>query len=582
LYIVLASIEQLNYTYNHMLLLLISFLAGILTILAPCVLPLLPIIVSGSISGDAKERARPYIIAISLVSSIILFTLLLKVSTVLINVSPNVLTDISGGLLVALGVIAIVPELWEKLMVRLNWQAASQRFLGKGERNKGKYAGPILIGVALGPIFSSCSPTYAFILASVLPKSFAGGLIYLIIYSIGLVLALLVISLAGREIIVRFSWAIDTHSFFRRLLGVVFVLIGILIIGGQEIKIETWVANRLPFDETKIEQLLLAKQHKQSFVTSNTNSSVLNVQPPTPAPELQSLTNWTNSPPLTLAQLKGKVVLVDFWTYSCINCIRSIPYVEKWYQAYQSKGLVVIGVSTPEFAFEHNPANVQAAVKKDGITYPVALDNNYGTWNAFNNDSWPAEYLIDKDGNIRYVSLGEGDYDKTEKAIQALLGLSVSLQTPTSNVPVAQQQTPETYFGTNRAQNYEGIPALSDGTNSFMAASPLNQNAWTLGGSWQIDPESITSNGASATLTFSISAKDAYVVAGTVDGQNRSVAVSLPDANAGQYGADAPNGTVTVGNSKLYHIVSLSKLGQTTVTLRVPKGVTLYTFTFGS
>jgi cytochrome c biogenesis protein CcdA/thiol-disulfide isomerase/thioredoxin len=568
-----------------MLLLLISFVAGVLTILAPCVLPVLPVIIGGSVGGTAKEKARPYIIGASLAVSIVVFTLLLKVSTLLINLSPDALNWLSGGLLVALGIASVLPELWEKLVIQLNWQAASQRFLGKGERNKDKYAGPVLIGVALGPVFASCSPTYAFILASVLPRSFGAGLIYLVVYTIGLALALLAVSLAGRKFIARLSWAVDTHSLFRRLLGVVFILIGIGIIAGYEVKVETWVANRLPFDETKVERVLLAKQPRTSLLRklsqSASDSSALNVQS-TPAPQLQGLTNWINSPPQTLAQLKGKVVLVDFWTYSCINCIRSLPYVEKWYQTYHANGLVVLGINTPEFAFEHNPNNVAAAVKRDGITYPVALDNDYATWNAFNNNSWPADYLIDKAGNIRYVSLGEGDYDKTERAIQTLLGINKPLQTPASNVPITQSQTPETYFGTNRAQNFVGNPALASGTNTFHPASSLAQNNWTLGGSWQISPEYITSNDSRATLAFHVSAKDVYVVASTTDGQAASIGVSLPSNVAGQYGSDAPNGQAAITGSRLYHIVALHQAGDTTVTLTVPPNVSLYTFTFGS
>jgi cytochrome c biogenesis protein CcdA/thiol-disulfide isomerase/thioredoxin len=568
-----------------MLLLIISFIAGMLTILAPCVLPVLPVIVGGSIGGKTKEKARPYIIVASLAGSIIFFTLLLKVSTILINLSPNFLTDFSGGLLILLGLAALVPELWEAMIVRLNWQAASQRFLGKGEKNKGKYVGPILIGLALGPVFASCSPTYAFILASILPSSFLAGIIYLVAYTLGLVLALLLVSVAGREFISRFSWAVDTHSLFRRALGVVFILIGVAVISGYQVKAETWVANHLPFDETRIERVLLAKQTKNSIIhklsQSASGSNVLNVQP-TPAPEFQGLTNWINSPPLTMSQLKGKVVLVDFWTYSCINCIRTLPYIEKWYSAYQDKGLVIVGVNTPEFAFEHNPDNVQAAVKKDGILYPVALDNNYDTWNAYNNDSWPADYLIDKSGNIRYVSQGEGDYDKTEKAIQQLLGIKAPLQTPGGTVPITQDQTPETYFGTNRAQNYTGLPDLNNGTANFQTASPLDQGQWTLGGSWQISQDSITSNSDTSKLTFHANAKDIYMVASGASAADQSVGVSLAGAAAGQYGNDVSGGNVTVNGSRLYHIVSLKQAGDTTVTLTVPKGVSLYTFTFGS
>lgn len=568
-----------------MLLLLISFVAGVLTILAPCVLPVLPVIIGGSVGSTVKDRARPYVIAAALAGSIVVFTLLLKVSTLLINLSPNVLTDISGGLVIALGLVSVLPEAWDRLVIRLNWQAASQRWLGKGDRNKDKYIGPVLVGIALGPVFASCSPTYAFILASVLPHSFLSGFIYLVAYSLGLVLTLLVISLAGRRYISRFSWAIDTHSLFRRIIGVAFVLIGLVIITGHEVSVETWVANHLPFDETKIERVLLAKQDKSSLVhnisSAVSGGSVLNVQP-APAPEFQGLTNWINSPPLTMSGLRGKVVLVDFWTYSCINCIRSIPYVEKWYQTYYDQGLVVVGVNTPEFAFEHNPANVAAAVARDGITYPVALDNNYDTWNAFNNDSWPADYLIDQQGNIRYVSLGEGDYNKTEKAIQTLLGINRPLQTPTSNVPVSPDQTPETYFGTNREQGYVGQPALNDSTATFTTAHSLQSDQWSLGGTWQINQENITSQSATSTLTFNVTAKDVYVVAGSANNQPESVAVGLPAADAGQYGSDVTDGHVMISGSRLYHIVSLHQFGSTTVTLTVPAGVSLYTFTFGS
>jgi cytochrome c biogenesis protein CcdA/thiol-disulfide isomerase/thioredoxin len=570
-----------------MLLLLISFVAGVLTILAPCVLPVLPIIIGGSIGGHGRERARPYIIGASLAGSIIFFTLLLKVSTILVSVPPDVLNYVSGGLLIALGLAAALPAVWEKLVIYLNFQAASQRLLGKSERNRSKYLGPILTGVALGPVFASCSPTYAFILASVLPGSFAAGLIYLITYTIGLALALLVISLGGKQILTRYNWAVDTHSIFRRALGVLFIIIGVVILAGFQVRVETWVANHLPFDETRIERILLAKQDRKTIYkkahSTNPNDGVLNVQP-TPAPQFAGLTNWINSKPLTLSQLKGKVVLVDFWTFSCVNCIRTIPFLEKVYQTYADKGFVIVGVNTPEFAFEHNPANVAAAVARDGITYPVALDNNYDTWNAYDNDSWPADYLIDTQGDVRYVSLGEGGYSQTEKAIQALLGLNTQLQSSKLNttVPVTQNQTPETYFGTNRDSDYVGTPSLSDMTATFHAAATLGKNNWSLNGSWQINPEYITSESDSSTLSFHINAKDVYVVAGTPAGQTSTVAITLPASVTGQYGSDAPNGQALINGSRLYHIVSLSQMGDPTITLQVPKGVSLYTFTFGS
>jgi cytochrome c biogenesis protein CcdA/thiol-disulfide isomerase/thioredoxin len=568
-----------------MLLLIIAFFAGILTILAPCVLPVLPVIIGGSISGGKKDKLRPYVIGASLAFSIIFFTLILKFSTFLVGISSFTLSWISGILLIGLGIVAIWPDLWEKLMIRFNWQAASQRLLGKGGQNKNRFIGPILIGLALGPVFASCSPTYAFILASVLPISFFAGLIYLVIYSIGLALALLLISLGGKKLISKYTWAIDIHSLFRRMLGLLFVIIGVAIISGYQVTAETWVANHLPFDETRIERVLLAKQQKSNLFHNISNNfsraNVLNVQA-TQAPELQGLTNWINSSPLTLQQLRGKVVLVDFWTYSCINCIRSIPYVEKWYQTYKDKGLVVLGINTPEFAFEHNPNNVASAVKRFGITYPVALDNNYDTWNAFQNSSWPADYLIDQSGNVRYVSLGEGDYGTTEQAIQVLLGINQPLKTAKFNVPISSSQTPETYFGTNREAGYIGSPNLNTETANFQPESNLSDNSWTLSGKWTISPEYITSNSSASTLKFNVNAKDVYMVAGSANNQPAQVVVNLPSPQSSQYGSDAPNGVVAISGSRLYHIVSLSKTGTTTVTLTVPKNVSLYTFTFGS
>jgi cytochrome c biogenesis protein CcdA/thiol-disulfide isomerase/thioredoxin len=565
-----------------MLLLIISLAAGVLTILAPCVLPLLPVIIGGAVTGEAANKARPYLIAGALAVSIIIFTLALKVSTILVGLSPSVLTWLSGGLLVALGAIMAAPEAWEKLMLILNLQAASDRLLDRTGHTRGRLLGPILIGVALGPVFTSCSPTYAFILASVLPRSFASGLVYLAAYTAGLVAALLAAALVGRRLTVHLGWAVNTHSVFRRLFGVLVIIVGLAVITGREVGAEVWIANHLPFDEAKIEQALLSGQTGSTLMSKPTTaSSVLNVEP-TPAPAFAGLTNWINSPPLTLASLHGHVVLVDFWTYSCINCLRTLPYVEKWYATYHNQGLVIIGVSTPEFAFEHDPANVAAAVKKDGILYPVALDNNYDTWNAFNNDSWPADYLIDKSGDIRYVSLGEGDYPTTEKAIQELLGVNQALTTPTSDVPIGQDQTPETYFGTNRDSDFMGNPGLANGTATYKPQANLGLNDWTLSGSWQVAGQSITSTSANSKLTFNVSAKDVYMVAGSANNQPAVLTVGLPAASSGDFGSDAPGGHAAITGSRLYHIVSLPQAGTTTVTLTVPAGVSLYTFTFGS
>ena len=573
-----------------MLLFIICILAGALTVLAPCVLPVLPVIIGGSLDKKAtKQSKRPYIVAAGLVGSIVVFTLLLKASTALVNLSPHVLTDVSGGIVIALGLASLFPKAWDQLLIRTGWQAKAQRLLGTSEQNTNEYAGPLLTGVALGPVFSTCSPTYAFILASVLPRNFGTGLIYLLAYCVGLAATLLVVVVLGKKAIGNAGWLLDTHGWFRRAFGALFILIGIAIIAGWLVSAELWVARHSPISSTRIEQSLLNTTVKNDKIKTTKNSkqadavdpSLFNVPGKVAAPELAGLTDWINSNPQTLESLKGKVVLLDFWTYSCINCIRTLPYVQQWYSTYKDQGFVVLGIHTPEFAFEHVPSNVQDAAKKYGLTYPIALDNNYGTWNAFGNNSWPAHYLIDREGNVRDVHLGEGDYDKTEKAIQALLGSKGPVKSKTAAVTFNKQQTPETYLGSARTEGFVGTPSLAAGkVATYSAADNLPVNRWTLSGRWKEESEHITSSADGSTLQFHVQAKDVYVVASTADGKPGSFSVSLPGGDTA-YGADAPNGQVTVNGSRLYHVVSLPAFGQTTATFIVPAGVSLYAFTFG-
>jgi cytochrome c-type biogenesis protein len=241
-----------------MLLLLLSFFAGILTVFAPCVLPLLPVIIGGSVGGDKEtSKLRPYIIAASLIISLVLFTLLLKATTALLGVDPAVWRYLSGGIVVGLGIVTVFPAIWEQAIGRLGWQAKSQEALSAGYKNKGKYIGPILIGAALGPVFTSCSPTYAFVVASVLPSSFIAGLFYLLAYSAGLALVLLAISLFGQRFLKKFKWAANPHSGFRRGLGIVFIVVGIAIITGFDKQIEAWLLLNGPLWYVELDQNLL-------------------------------------------------------------------------------------------------------------------------------------------------------------------------------------------------------------------------------------------------------------------------------------------------------------------------------------
>lgn len=262
-----------------------------------------------------------------------------------------------------------------------------------------------------------------------------------------------------------------------------------------------------------------------------------NVSIPYPAPEL-SLSDWINSEPLTMESLRGKVVLIDFWTYSCINCQRTLSYLSDWYAKYHDDGLVIIGVHAPEFAFERVPENVAKAVKEAGIKYPVGLDNDYSLWNAYRNRYWPAKYFIDREGRVRHTHFGEGAYDESERVIRGLLGLTgeASVTIEQSTKPVSREQSPETYLGSSRRANFK-----EDSTN-------LEANEWTLSGSWQTERQYVESRG-DAGLSYKFNAKDVYLVlsgSGTVD--IRMDGAIPPDTE------DVSGGTLRVDGSRLYHI----------------------------
>lgn len=567
-----------------MFLLFGAFIAGILTVLAPCVLPLLPVIIGGSVTGDQKNRKRPLVIAAALAVSIIVFTLILKATTVLINVPPSYFTYISGGIIILLGVATLFPGAYGRAIAALGIEGASQKALGKGFTNKNSLVGPIITGAALGPVFSSCSPVYAYILATVLPVNFAQAFSYIISYVLGLSLVLLLIGYYGQRFISKIKFASDPRGTFQRVLAVIFIIVGLMIATGYDKRFQTYVSQHTPLNFDGLSSQLLPDSKNKID-----DSKLFNVQP-TDAPEFAGIQSWINSNPQTIKSLKGKVVLIDFWTYSCINCIRNNPYIESWYNTYKDDGFVAIGVHAPEFAFEKIPANVQKAVKDQHITYPVALDNDFDTWNAYSNRSWPASYLIDANGKIRRIHEGEGKYMEEEQAIRQLLtekGATVSQKmanTKEAAVPVTAQQTPETYLGTARASNFSGTPALGAAANStFTPAKNLESNHWTLGGIWDVTDQKIIARGNS-TLTFKTSAKEVYVVGGSKTPQKITLQLDgKPISQTGQSGQDVRGDSVTVGESQLYRLVSHKAFTKdSTVTLTVPDGVELNVFTFGS
>jgi thiol-disulfide isomerase/thioredoxin len=304
------------------------------------------------------------------------------------------------------------------------------------------------------------------------------------------------------------------------------------------------------------------------------------------APEFTGIDHWLNSPPLTLAQLRGKVVLVDFWTYSCINCIRTLPYVEGWYQKYAADGFVVIGVHTPEFAFEHDTSNVAAAIKRFGITYPVAQDNEYATWTAYQNEYWPADYLIDATGHIADTHYGEGDYVQTEDTIRSLLADAGknALPTPATSAavpPFVTNETPETYLGSERADSFSGSGSISPGAGKFSFPSSLGDDTYALSGSFDVQTQYVQAQDAGDKLELSFFARDVYLVMAADSPMTAHVSVTDVGPVAATEDVDAA-GAVSIGQARLYHLVHLDAAARGTVTITFDSaGARAYAFTFG-
>lgn len=599
-----------------MTILIISFLAGILTVLAPCVLPLLPVIVGGSVTdvnGARPSKKKALIVTIALGVSVMLFTLILKVSTLFINIPPEVWSWISGAIIIVLGLVTLFPQFWDKLKFVSKANKESNKLMAVGYK-KNSIWGDIIIGASLGPVFSTCSPTYFFILATILPLDPVMGFIDLFTYIIGLCLALLIIAFVGQKIIEKLGIASNPYGWFKRTLGVLFLIVGAAIFFGQDRIFEAKLLESGVFDITKVEQILLRNVSRpDTFATSTSISidsifpSVTASQPKTAsiptekerimkkaqlypkAPELVNPSGFINTEgkPITLSQYKGKkVVLLDVWTYSCINCQRTLPYVKSWYDKYRDQGLEIIGLHTPEFSFEKVQKNVEDAVRRDVITYPVVLDNNYATWNAYGNQYWPRKYLIDTDGYVIYDHIGEGDYDITEKAIQSALAERAQILNASSTVPseitqpkdvisldVKKVDSPETYFGAMRNKYLGNGKIGSVGEQNFTLPSldTMSRNTLYLGGTWNIQGEYAEGKSFDTRVSFKYSSKNVYMVMSAPVATNMEVWVDGKIVK-----------TISVKEEMLYTLVEGKEYGEHTLILKVHNpGLKIFTFTFG-
>jgi cytochrome c biogenesis protein CcdA/thiol-disulfide isomerase/thioredoxin len=544
------------------LLLGIAFLAGVITAVSPCVLPVLPIVLAGGATGSGR---RPFAIIAGLVASFTTFTLAAAALLDALGLPQDLLRNVAIALLFVLAATLLVPRLGLVL---------ERPFAFLTRRRGGDLGGGFLLGVSLGLVFVPCAgPVLATItvLAAERKVTF-DAVILTLFYALGAGLVLLAIALGGQRVSRRLRARGET---LRRVAGVVLAAAAVAIVFNLDRSLQTSIGGYSSTLQKHIEDTGFANKHLQSLRGSDgalaaTKPAGSTLPDYGPAPDFVGISSWLNSKPLSITDLRGKVVLVDFWTYSCINCLRTLPHLRAWYAAYHSRGLEIVGVHTPEFAFEHVYGNVRQASRELGVTWPVALDNKYGTWNAYSNQYWPAEYFVDRQGHVRRAHFGEGEYDKSEQLIRTLLGKSVPKRmTQIADATPAGPLSPETYLGTFRLDpsRYVGtVPTFGhEALYRFPAAVP--QNALAYDGRWRLATQQAVA-GAGARLRFHFYARNVYVVLGG----KGTVQVLV---------GGKPVKTLDVTEYKLYTAVAGKRARDGVLELRFSPGVRGYSFTFG-
>src|SRR3954453_17724369 len=563
------------------LLILFAFLAGIGTALSPCVLPVLPLALGAGATGG---RRRPLGIVTGLALSFTFVTVAFVYVIHWLGLPDDLLRNIAIVGLIAFGIALAVPPIGDRLeawLSRIVPQRASRR--GGDGFGSGLVGGvglgavpPPCGGPVLGAGYTPCAgPILAGVITLSASQSFtAGRLATALAYGVGSAVALYFLMIGGRRVTRRLS---ARSGRFQQALGGVMVAVAVLMLANVDTRFQNAIASDLPgFPVNPTGGL--EKSHAVKAQLAGVRGAK-----PLPrlasAPEIQGTQRWFNTPgdrPLTLASLRAqhRVVLVDFWTYTCINCIRTLPQLKAWDAKYRRDGLTIIGVHTPEFPFEKDAGNVRDAVAQDGIRYPVAQDNKYATWNAYGNQYWPAHYLIDANGQVRYVHYGEGAYAQTESAIRSLLaeagrsqlGSDVGTRAVTPHGLV----TPETYLGSARAERFDN-GAIREGVHDYGRGSPdLPPDHLAYRGRWGIAQDGAVA-GPGARLFLNFRAKDVYLVLGSPD-RPRTGQVLLDGRRVG---------AVRVGRQRLYQLVSLPKVGDHMLELRPQNGTRGYAFTFG-
>ncbi len=604
----------------------IAFVAGLVTAISPCVLPVLPIIFAASATGS---RTRPYAVIAGLIVSFTAFTLAATALLGALGLPNDLLRNIAIAVVLVMALALVFPFLGTYL---------ERPFQALGRRRYGRNGGGFALGLSLGLLFTPCAgPIIAAVSLVAATQQFSvESVLVTLVYALGVAAVLLPVAIATQRglSLPRFR---ERAPYIRQALGVLMVGAAVVLV----LDLDTRLAANVPgytrslqgLEESAVaaseireltdseEGLIDVEESEaaQSLVegaadaeaggattgeatTGETgDASTAGDTPAEAAPEVgesvelalaaslerygqapdfRAIESWINSEPLTLAELRGKVVLIDFWTYSCINCIRTLPHLRSWHEKYADDGLVIVGVHTPEFAFERELSNVEDAVRDFEIEYPVALDPDFGTWRAWGNRFWPAKYFIDREGQVRFAHFGEGQYTESELVIRALLADAGSTpsgdtlaSTEIEDLTPTRQQSPETYIGHLRVENYVGSELQNDVVNTYeLPEGELSDNMWALGGTWTVEGERSIA-GEAAVLQMRFLAEAAHLVIGPGDAAEPGTVDVLINGELVK--------TVSVDGFRLYALAEGLPYEFHELELQFSPGVEVYAFTFG-
>ncbi len=600
------------------LLLFFSVLAGFATILAPCIWPLLPLVLSVSSTGG---RRKPFGLTLGVLTSFSIFTLFVSYLERFLHINPNTFRLIAVVIIGLLGLSLLFPfmgarlESWISRVLRPAQGRRPEAGHGSG------FGRGYLAGLSIGVVWAPCAgPILAAITTLAATRAVNIQAVFVTLaYAAGLGIPLFFIALGGSWVFARMRRVSKYTGRVQQVFGLIMICVALLIYTNYDKTLQLKILAAFPkygnlvsgVENNKIVSRRLdalrgrapiaepaAAEGGTAAVGTAAEGAAATGAPVTgtpaertlgdlgPAPEFAGIAAWLNTPPLTMEQLRGKVVLVDFWTYSCINCLRTLPNTKAWYQQYGPDHFVLVGVHTPEFAFEKETANVQRALSQFHITYPVAQDNDYATWTAFHNEYWPAEYLIDAKGHIRLAHFGEGRYEEMDAAIRELLaeaGYSVQGGAAVAEGPALEgDRTPESYLGLARLERFSSPEAAAPGKKTYSLPASLDPDHIAYQGPWSLSDEAARADKGSA-LELQFTADKVYLVIGPrMRGDRASLYLDGKPIGA-DGGADVTGGRVLLDSERLYNLIDLKgKPGAHRLRIEFDdEGTSVYAFTFG-